>query len=292
MSEIWMKKDIEPSPAAHRRRLWGPAPVPRDEGLKTLADEAYLRIREDITQARFLPRQKLQPDMLRKRYDIGLSPVREALSRLARDGLAVAEGQRGFFVASASLDELMDVTNLRIRFSVMALEQSIAAGDDVWENGVVTSYHHLSKIERAMKADPLGFSDEWERRNRDFHIQLESGCGSPWLLHFCETLYDQIERYRRLYSVYPEHGPTIYAEHHAIMEAALSRNAAAACDVLEQHLKHARKVILERIAEVDALSAGKSRNARPKAKARPSVGTRKAKGSRVPSSSRSSASAD
>ncbi len=231
-------------------RPWGPASrALREEGVKTLADEAYQKIREDIIQARFAPGEKLQPDILKERYDIGLSPVREALSRLARDGLATAEGQRGFFVAPASLGELLDVTDLRIHLSIMAVERSIKFGDDAWENGVVTAYYQLDKTERQMKRDPVGLSDEWERRNREFHRQLESGCESPWLLHFGEVLYDQLERYRRLYSVYVEHGPAVHEEHRAIMEAVLARKADVARDLLAKHFAHARQVVLDRMNE-------------------------------------------
>ena len=89
---------------------WGPmSHAIRNGAPKTLADEAFQRIREDIVKSRLKPGDKLQPDHLRALYDIGLSPVREALSRLASDGLAVAEGQRGFFVAPVSIGELLDV---------------------------------------------------------------------------------------------------------------------------------------------------------------------------------------
>ena len=47
-----------------------------------------------------------------------------------------------------------------------------------------------------MKAAPATYADEWESRNRAFHAALESACSSPWLLHMCEILYDQSERYR------------------------------------------------------------------------------------------------
>lgn len=235
-------------------RSWGPAPRALSESsAKTLADEAYQKIRDDIIYARFAPEEKLQPDLLRPRYDIGLSPVREALSRLARDGLVMAKGQRGFFVASVSLGELMDVTDLRIQFSIMALERSIKLSDDEWENRVVTAYYQLSKVEQKRTSDPSALVDEWENRNREFHLQLELGCQSPWLLHFCEILYDQLERYRRMFGAHTEHGPSVDEEHRAIMEAALARKSGVACKLLKEHFLNARQVILDRMGDMDKL---------------------------------------
>ncbi len=222
--------------------LWGPAPRRQIDAPKTLADEAYQRIHDDIIRGDFAPNEKLQPDALRERYDIGLSPVREALSRVALEGLAVAEGQRGFFVAPATREELRDIADLRINFSVLSLERSIRNGGDEWENAVVTAYYQLNKLENQAPRDKATFRDEWERRNRAFHEALESGCGSPWLLHFCDILYDQLERYRRRFVVYTDIEPTIGDEHKQIMELALARDTAA-CKVLKQHFEHAARVI-------------------------------------------------
>jgi len=222
--------------------FWGPAPRRQIDAPKTLADEAYQRIHDDIIRGAFAPNDKLQPDALRERYDIGLSPVREALSRVALEGLAVAEGQRGFFVAPATRGELLDIADLRITFSVLSLERSIRRGGDEWENAVVTSYYQLNKLENQAQREPRTFHDEWERRNRTFHQALESGCGSPWLLHFCDILYDQFERYRRRFVVYTDIELTIGEEHKKIMELALARDLRA-CEVLKQHFDHAAQVI-------------------------------------------------
>ncbi len=241
---------------------WGPAPrlLKGDDAPKTLADEAYQRIRSDVINGVFLPEEKLQPDALRKRYGIGLSPVREALSRIALEGLAVAEGQRGFFVAPAERGELLDIADLRINFAMMALERSIRLGGDEWENAVVTTYYQLNKVEKNAKKEPRTYSNEWEQRNRAFHRALESGCGSPWLLYFCEILYDQLERYRRLFVVYTDMSQAIADEHHQIMELALARDTRA-CEVLKQHFQHAARVIggmMEKAEKAKRAEGGKS----------------------------------
>jgi DNA-binding GntR family transcriptional regulator len=256
---------------------WGPAPRRQIDAPKTLADEAYQRIHDDIIRGVFAPNEKLQPDALRERYDIGLSPVREALSRVALEGLAVTEGQRGFFVAPATRQELLDIADLRINFSVMSLERSIRLGDDAWENRVVTTYYQLSKLENLTKREPRTFHDEWERRNRDFHQALESGCGSPWLLHFCDILYDQLERYRRRFVVYTDIHPTIAEEHRQIMELALARDTAA-CKVLKQHFEHAAQVIGSMMAEATKAAAPAKK---PKAPAKAKPKSAKAAASRV-----------
>jgi GntR family transcriptional regulator, carbon starvation induced regulator len=262
-------------------QTWGPAPRRQIDAPKTLADEAYQRIHDDIIRGAFAPNEKLQPDALRQRYDIGLSPLREALSRLALEGLAVAEGQRGFFVAPATRAELLDIADLRIQFSVMSLDRSIQRGDDAWENAVVTTYYQLNKLENQGKREPRTFHDEWERRNRAFHEALESACGSPWLTHFCDILYDHFERYRRRFLVYTEIDPTIADEHRQIMELALARDPAA-CKVLKLHYEHAARVIRALMEKADdklLVPAKKAKSvaaAKPKPAAKPPARSRAA----------------
>jgi GntR family carbon starvation induced transcriptional regulator len=215
---------------------WGPSGrFLRLNPPRTLADEALLKIRSDIVAGRLGAGARLQPDMLERGYGIGRSPIREALSRLAAVGLVLADGQRGFAVAPLSEAELLDIADLRQRFSVMALERSMARGDDGWEAGIVASFHRLSRFEERLRSPTDDIADEWERRNRDFHAALERASGSHWLEHFCDTLYDQSERYRRAFVRYPETRPEIGAEHKAIMDAALSRDPAAA-QILSDHI--------------------------------------------------------
>ncbi len=118
----------------------------------------------------------------------------------------------------------------------MAFELSMKFGDTAWENSVVTTYYQLNKLERQSDRNSKDFIGEWERRNREFHIALEAGCGSPWLVHFCDILHDQLERYRRLFVAYKHIDSDTYDEHRRIMELALARKPEAV-KLLAAHLR-------------------------------------------------------
>lgn len=64
----------------------------------TLASQTYERLRQDIVGAHFAPGQKLGTRQLSERYEVGLAPLREALTRLSREGLVVQHDRRGFAV--------------------------------------------------------------------------------------------------------------------------------------------------------------------------------------------------
>ena len=109
-------------------------------------------------------------------------------------------------------------------------------GDDEWEASVVAAFHKLSKIELAMKSDPKDHAAEWEQRNRDFHQALIHACGNSWLFHLRDILLTQTIRYLRIAVVTSADRRDIHAEHVAIFEAALARDAEKVGELIEQHI--------------------------------------------------------
>jgi DNA-binding GntR family transcriptional regulator len=203
---------------------------------KTLAEATYHRLRDDLTGLRFPPGDKLAFKTLASTYGVGVSPLREALSRLASERLVTASGQRGFRVPPVSAAEMWEVIRLRQLLEREALEHAIAHGDAAWESAIVAAFHRLA---RAASGAGLRDAGAWDRLHRDFHQALLAACGSPWLLHFIAILYHQSERYRRLrfHNADPAALPRdVDREHREIMEAVLARRKRAAGDLLVHHL--------------------------------------------------------
>lgn len=204
------------------------------EAPRTMTDYVYGQVREDIIQGRLAPDSKLKIELLRNTYEVGATPIREALSRLSSDGFVVTEGQRGFRVSPISPEDLEDVTELRITLELKALRKSILHGGDEWESRVVSTYYQLGKVEELDLFENLG---TWEQRNHDFHWALISACTSKWLLHFYNILYDQHKRYRNISLIANLGKRDVHAEHQRIYDAALARDVDTACHETAQHIR-------------------------------------------------------
>ncbi|MDK3018215.1 GntR family transcriptional regulator [Pseudodonghicola flavimaris] len=218
----------------------------------TLSNTVYEKLRADIIDGLFAPHQPLRLEQLKQQYGVGFSPLREALNRLQGERLVVSALQRGFRVSSLSVEEMWDAVNSRIFVEGEALRRSIGLGDDDWEAALVASFHALSIIVKRLgqadrEIDKDSF-DELERRHREFHAALISACGSAWLLDFAEKLNTETERYRvmALRSATLRHERDVEAEHKAILEATLRRDADAASGLLRDHY-HATGQFLERV---------------------------------------------
>ena len=82
-------------------------------------------MRADILAGRFDPGARLSPRELATEFEVSLSVVREALSRLAEHGLVVATPQLGFSVVSLDVDDLVDLTKVRVLIEGAALREAV-----------------------------------------------------------------------------------------------------------------------------------------------------------------------
>lgn len=209
-------------------------------GTPTLVQATYDAMREDILSGHLGPGVKLRADQLKTHYEVGASTLREALNLLVGEALVASEGQRGFRVTMMSEDDFRDIVRMRKMLETQALRESIEHGDDRWEAGVVSAFHMLTKIESRVPHDPIGLSGEWEKCNRAFHAAMVSACQSHWLHYFIGILFHQSERYRRIALSMSQgqskHKRDVHAEHEAIFEALMKRDADKACELTEKHI--------------------------------------------------------
>ena len=200
---------------------------------ESMAQRAYRLIRADIISGARDPGERLRIEMLKTVYDIGPTPLREALQKLSTEGLVLALEKRGFMVSPLNLDEFSDLNIARIEIEKVALTRSLALGDSQWESRVVAATYLMKKEDEALLASGAGVYDAWETANAEFHVAMIAACGSKWLLHMCE-------RYRRS-SISQSNKKTangnrdVGEEHAAISDAVLSRNSELACQLTESH---------------------------------------------------------
>ena len=167
------------------------------------------------------------------------------MSRLTSEGLVVAEPQRGFRVAPISVEELNDVTAVRIQLEELCLERAIAGGDVGWEAHLVAAFHRLSRTAEREPGDPQRMNEEWSAAHSAYHEALVSACDSRWLLRLRSFLYAQSERYRRLSVPLVEVARDLNREHKDIADAVLARDAARAKVLMAEHLRMTANVLLE-----------------------------------------------
>ncbi|MGQ9364974.1 GntR family transcriptional regulator [Azospirillum sp. ST 5-10] len=222
----------------------------------------YARLRDDIIYGALTPGMKLKIDTLTERYDVGATPLREALSLLTSDGLVERLDQRGFRVAQVGEANFEELLRTRCWLEERALRESIEHGGREWEEGIVLALYHLSRTPRVSPDVDHEATLAWERRHREFHANLIAGCRSSMLLRFCAQLYDENNRYRYIARLSPDARTDAYEEHNRIAEAALARDADLAAARLVEHYHRTGELLRPRLAMLARGPAGDRRGVR------------------------------
>lgn len=210
---------------------------------KTQTESLVEALRLDIVKGSLKPGDRLGMAALQTRYDVGLSPLREALSRLTSLGLVTSEGQRGFRVARVSPADLLDLMKTMVWVEATALNSAILQGDRDWEAELLAAAHRLG-ITGNDKTDARFFEDDWEDRHGKFHLALVAACRAPRLLEYRALLWDNVKRYRLLSAFYERGTRDIDGEHRGLVEAVLSRDAPKAVQLMQRHLVTTCRVLL------------------------------------------------
>jgi DNA-binding GntR family transcriptional regulator len=228
---------------------------------RTLIEQTYAELRNDIIEGRLEPGSKLPIEHLRVQYNVGAGTLREAITRLASDALVTTEGQRGFRVAPIAIEELEDLTRLRVHVEIEALRLSIRHGGERWRTGLRQSYEAISALEQPI--DPA-HRRQWEALNVRFHEALLAGHDSPWTQKVLGLLARHGERYRRYAMGLPGSVRDVHAEHTEIFEQALTGREARAALALEAHIRATPDLLAQALRDGQlTLPTGASPDAAP-----------------------------
>jgi len=211
---------------------------------ETLASLVYERLLEDILKGKLEPGLKLRLQVLKNDYDVGNSPLREALNRLSENGMVIREENKGFRVAPTSVKELEELIRTRCWLEEIALRESIKNGDDDWEERVVLAFHRLSRVSTANNDPAFHTSREWEQRHREYHLAVLAACNSGILLGYCTQLHEKTLRYRNLAAVVEYRERHELEEHRALQEAVLNRDADLAVNLLNKHFRVTADIVI------------------------------------------------
>ncbi|MDV6264591.1 GntR family transcriptional regulator [Rhodococcoides yunnanense] len=204
----------------------------------------YEAVRADILAGRLAPGSRLGFAGLVESYDCSMGVIREALNRLLEQGLVTSAPKLGFRVVEISNDDLVDLTVARCEIEVLALKYAIATGDLKWEGRVVAAHHRLERTPQYDTADPARFSESWVHAHGEYHQALLDGCANKRILASATMLRDSAELYRHWSAPLHDRDRDIAGEHRAILDAAVGRDSALACDLLSTHIRRTTDALL------------------------------------------------
>jgi DNA-binding GntR family transcriptional regulator len=158
---------------------------------QTLTGRVYEQLRDAICSGALAPGQKLVIDGLAREMGVSITPIREALSRLQREGLITDAPYSGVRVSDLSLTELRELYTIRGVLEGLAVRM---AAERLTPGQLAAIREELSLLDAATaNGDVSGFREH----NLRFHDAILAGCGSQPLLEMIAQITRNTERYRR-----------------------------------------------------------------------------------------------
>jgi len=201
------------------------------------AAKVLYHLKEDILTGFFVAGYKLKMSELKERYQVGVNPLREALSQLVVMQLVQVQDQRGYRVCPVTQAELVDIYDTRAHIESLCVGLAIQRGDEAWEAGIVAAAYRLLSNAGLLKAD--GDLQAWEKLHQQFHYAIVKGCGSEELLRVRLDLYEKASRYRNLWLQHNAgHGAfdVNQMEHEQLVTAVLARDLESAKKLISKHI--------------------------------------------------------
>ena len=199
---------------------------------KTKQELAYKALRDAIVTCRFPPGQRLLENELAQQLGISRSPIREALKRLAHEGLVNEAPHAGVTVAEVGLESLHEL------YLIVAALEGLACREACRRLSPAT----LQAMAGALSAMELARSqqdvDEWARANVAFHRLARQDCGLPQLLRMLDETWSRMQRYQVYRAAAAERAVQSQPEHQAIFEAMQNGDAEKTEASVKAHYMH------------------------------------------------------
>ena len=215
-----------PSEAALRQ---GDRPV-RLENL-TLWQRAYDHLREEIVAGRLQPGAELAEVALSERLGVSRGPIRDAIGRLAAEGLVTVRPRRGAVVRLISKNEFLELYQVREALETMAVRLAVprlGPNDFSALQGLIETMG--SHAER-------GEVTKFFEANVAFHARLVEASGNRKLQELYGHLLSQMGRYRMRSLTLRGNLQRSVAEHAAILRAAKRGDTERAAHLMSEHIR-------------------------------------------------------
>lgn len=209
----------------------------------------YDQLVEEILSGHLAPGSKIELVELMRRFFQTTTDLRQAIVRLANEGLAHQDGPAALRISPVSVADLEELTATRVFIERESLVRSIQSGGAAWETAVMDSYAALVEDDPLQSEDLRAAVDAWEQRNHAFHTALISACPIRRLREISDNFYRQHERYRRLLGGRRPVSQAAIVEHQALYKAVIAREAERAGDLLVEHIRNSAASLADGIAD-------------------------------------------
>lgn len=210
----------------------------------TSSDSVYMDLRGKILSRELKPAQRLLEVKIANEMGVSRTPVREALRRLANEGLVKIVPNSGARVASPTVHEMDNSYSVREYLENMSVELACRTGMDK---------RTLERLDGFVRDGDVAFengdSDAFLAANADFHRVIAEAGKNYVLSEYVDNIIQRTNVYVYFYSKFIEADNASSGEHRAILRAIAQRDRIGAQELMKAHLQRVHAMFSEAAAK-------------------------------------------
>ncbi len=206
---------------------------------KTISQQVYERLRDEVLTGSLHPGVWIREHDIASAWSVSRTPVREAVRRLAHDGLVESSPNRGVRVRVLTPQEVHDVYELRELLEGTAARRAAERADT---SDVERLRAHLGHIDALPASEPAAHI----RADEAFHDAIVAMAGNEALSDLTRRLYGRVARVKVITRDTNTNAQT-RAQHHAIVEAIAAHDPEAAERAMREHIRTFKEIVAERL---------------------------------------------
>lgn len=222
-----------------------------DREASSLTERVYQDLRKAIITGQVPGGTRLVESNLAAKMQVSRTPVREALHKLALEGLLYSIPRAGYIVEEMSDDDVEDLFDVRIKIEQMAAHLAI---EKISDTEIQLLAENLEKADRVLQRPQ---NSQMAELDTEFHGIIYKAARSKTLYRICQTLSDHTLKYRIALIDKSEMGRRTRDGHYQIYQAILANDLAQVDAAIQSHLelaKHDIRKLMRRTRQESFLS--------------------------------------
>ncbi|NGQ93972.1 GntR family transcriptional regulator [Brevibacillus sp. SYP-B805] len=222
----------------------------RDFERNTKSDKVYEYLKEKILTGAYKPGERLVIREVSRQLGVSDIPVREAIKKLAADGLLELKSHSGARIAPLNIKNLEEIFLIRVELETLATRLAVNAATPE-EIDQLDSY--VQKMDDSIRRNDIA---KYTKYNREFHRLLYRSSHSPILAEIIENLFVRSENSKLIFYHDPSRLRSSNEGHRAIVEAIRAKDEKKAAEIIRTQKEDGFKVVLNALRLSKTLLGG------------------------------------
>ena len=211
--------------------------------VNSLANQAYTALRKDILTCELDPGSTIAQSQLVKRYDFGLTPVREALKRLEQEGYVQSIPRFGYLITPITLKDVEDLYDLRLILEQSAVRMAIQRATDEQLAQIQEKASFTYKFKNRLSY--LQFLEH----NISFHVSIALASRNRKLAEMLANVLNEMTRIFNLGLDLRDSAEEMRNEHIVLAAALARRDIQQAEQIVQDQIVLSRQRVVEMLVQ-------------------------------------------